>query len=146
MGTSGRKLLILNRIANGRDRDRTDDLYRVKVVPALYPHGSSLSWPTKPNQTSPHLGAIGQKLGSRATGSEGPVRPYVPPVLEHRLGPNIVFRRHLNRRFCICPAGTLEVCLDRSAAARLFSPTEAFTNWTGHTRSAENLPRDAPTT
>ena len=43
---------------------RTAGLYRVKVVPALYPHGSSLSQLTKTNQTSPHLGALGQKLGS----------------------------------------------------------------------------------
>src|SRR2546426_7903912 len=55
----------MERVVDGRGRDRTAGLYRVKVVPALYPHGSSLSWPTKTNQTSPHLGAIGQKLGSR---------------------------------------------------------------------------------
>jgi hypothetical protein len=55
---------LTDSFCNGRDRDRTDDLYRVKVVPGLYPHGSSLSWPTKSNQTSPHLGAVGQKLGS----------------------------------------------------------------------------------
>jgi hypothetical protein len=62
---AGRKLLSSGQKDNGRDRDRTDDLYRVKVVPALYPHGSSLSWPTKSNQKSPHSAAIGQKLGSR---------------------------------------------------------------------------------
>ena len=70
---------------DGRGRDRTAGFYRVKVVPALYPHGSSLSQLMKSNQTSPHLGAIGQKLGRRATCYEGPVRPYAL-VPEHRTG------------------------------------------------------------